>query len=159
MSEPRWLEDDESAAWFALVSLIVRLPAVLDSQLRRDADLNHFEYQVLAILSMSPGHSLRMSRLADLTDGSLSRLSHTVRRLEERGWVQRTPDADDRRSVTATLTDEGMRKVEETAPGHVAEVRDRVFDPLTGEQVAQLREIATAIVSGIDPEWREPFPT
>lgn len=159
MDEPEWLDDDESAAWFALVSLVVRLPAALDAQLRRDAGVNHFEYQVMAILSMHPGRSLRMSRLADLTDGSLSRLSHTVRRLEDRGWVRRSADPDDRRAVTATLTADGTRTLEAAAPGHVAEVRARVFDPLTPTQVAQLRTIATRIVESIDPDGSEPFPS
>src|SRR5260370_23227007 len=73
--EPRWLDAEESQAWRALASALVRLPAALDAQLRRDAGISHFEYQVLALLSDARGRTLRMSALATLAAGSLPRLS------------------------------------------------------------------------------------
>ena len=60
------------------------------AQLRRDAGIGHFEYQVLALLSEAPGRTLRMSELATLAEGSLPRLSQVAARLEQRGWVRRT---------------------------------------------------------------------
>jgi DNA-binding MarR family transcriptional regulator len=93
-----------------------------------------------------------MSQLAGLANGSLSRLSRVVDRLEKRGWVSRRPDPDDGRYTLATLTEPGWDKVVETAPGHVAEVRRRVFDQLTKAQVRQLRDIGTRILRAIDPE-------
>ena len=89
--EPRWLDTEESQAWVALAGTLVRLPAALDAQLRRDAGISHFEYQVLALLSEAPDRTLRMSALATLAEGSLPRLSQVVARLEQRGWVRRTP--------------------------------------------------------------------
>ena len=89
LQEPRWLDAEESQAWRALASTLVRLPAALDAQLRRDAGLSHFEYQVLALLSEAPGRTLRMSELATLAEGSLPRLSQVAARLEQRGWVRR----------------------------------------------------------------------
>jgi hypothetical protein len=65
--EPRWLDAEENQAWRALAKTLVRLPAALDAQLRRDAGISHFEYQVLALLSEAPGRTLRMSALATLT--------------------------------------------------------------------------------------------
>jgi DNA-binding MarR family transcriptional regulator len=53
-----------------------------------------------------------------------------VSRLEKRGWVRRAPDPDDGRYTLAILTDEGLAKVTQTAPGHVGEVRRLVFGPL-----------------------------
>src|SRR3954470_15069340 len=108
--------------WLALSSVLVRLPDALDAQLQRDAGISHFEYQVMAMLSMEPGRTLRMSRLAVLASGSLTRLSRVVDRLDKRGWVCRRPDPTDGRSTLAVLTDAGWQKVVETAPGHVAEV-------------------------------------
>ena len=46
--EPRWLDAEETQAWRVLARTLVRLPAALDAQLRRDAGISHFEYQVLA---------------------------------------------------------------------------------------------------------------
>jgi DNA-binding MarR family transcriptional regulator len=103
--EPRWLDAEESQAWLALARTLIRLPSALDEQLRRDAGISHFEYQVLANLSQVPDRTLRMSVLATQTEGSLPRLSQVVARLEQRGWVRRTPDPADGRYTLAILTD------------------------------------------------------
>ena len=155
--EPRWLDAEERQAWLTLASALVRLPAALDAQLRRDAGISHFEYQVLALLSEAPGRTLRMSALATLAEGSLPRLSQVVARLEQPGWVRRTPDPADGRYTLATLTDQGLAKVTEAAPGHVQEVRRLVFDPLTKTQSRQLREISRRIMHAIDPDNLRPY--
>ena len=51
----RWLTEDQLAAWIRLLAVTELLPGVLDSQLRSEADLTHFEYYVLAMLSEAPG--------------------------------------------------------------------------------------------------------
>ncbi len=150
--EPRWLDAEESQAWRALARMLVRLPAALDAQLRRDAGISHFEYQVLALLSEAPGRTLRMSALATLAEGSLPRLSQVVARLEQRGWVCRTPDPADGRYTLATLTDQGQAKVTQAARGHIQEVRRLVLDPLTKPQSRQLREIGRRITCAIGPD-------
>lgn len=154
--EPRWLNAEEGQAWRALAKTLERLPAALDAQLRRDAGISHFEYQVLALLSEAPGRTLRMSELAMWAGSSLPRLSQVVARLEQRGWVRRTPDPADGRYTLAILTDQGQVKVTEAAPGHVQEVRRLVFDPLTKSQSRQLREIGWRIIRAIDPDNRRP---
>jgi DNA-binding MarR family transcriptional regulator len=102
------------------------------------------------MLSESPERTLRMSKLAVLANGSLSRLSHVVNRLEKRGWVRRAPDGTDGRYTLASLTDEGLVKVVDAAPGHVEAVRALVFDPLTVAQRRQLRDIGRRIQGAID---------
>jgi DNA-binding MarR family transcriptional regulator len=105
-------------------------------------------------LSMSPERTLRMSDLAVAAEGSLSRLSQVVSRLEKRGWVRRTPDPTDGRYTLAVLTPDGWDKVVETAPGHVAAVRALVFDPLTKVQHRHVRDIGRRIMRAIDPSDR-----
>ncbi len=149
--EPRWLTSEELQAWLALAGVLFRLPPALDAQLRRDAGIGHFEYQVMAMLSQSPARTLRMSQLAVLAEGSLSRLSHVVSRLEKRGWVCRSPDPGDGRYTLAMLTDDGWDKIVATAPGHVEAVRRYVLDPLTKTQARQLGELCRRIMRAIDP--------
>ncbi|MDH3307267.1 MAG: MarR family winged helix-turn-helix transcriptional regulator [Acidimicrobiia bacterium] len=141
-----WLNDDEQRAWRNLIAVTTLLPSALDAQLRRDSELTNFDYWILAMLSETPERVLRMSDLADRSNSSLSRLSHAVGRLEERGYVVRSPLADDGRVNVATLTDAGWAKVVETAPGHVECVRSIVFDGLTSDQVAQMEAICGAIL-------------
>jgi DNA-binding MarR family transcriptional regulator len=150
--ELRWLDAEETEAWRALARTLVRLPAALDAQLRRDAGITHFEYQILALLAEAPGRTMRMSELATQAEGSLPRLSQVVARLEQRGWVRRTPDPADGRYTLAILTGQGWSKVTQAAPGHVQEVRRLVLDPLTKTQTRQLREISRRIMRAIGPD-------
>lgn len=147
-----WLSDEELAAWVRLAAVLELLPGVLDSQLRRDAELTNFEYYVLAMLSEAPSRTLRMTALAAQTNATLPRLSHVVQRLEDRGLVERFPCPDDRRATNAKLTTAGWRKIRNTAPGHVANVRQHVIDALTPDQVTQLTGITEAILQRLDPD-------
>lgn len=149
---PRWLSDDELAAWMALAGMMIKIPGALDAQLQRDAGISTFEYFVLSGLSEAPGRTLRMSELAVFSNGSLSRLSHVVKRLEGRGWVRREPCPADGRYTNAILTDAGWEKVVASAPGHVAEVRRLVFDALTAARVRQLSEIGQRVLRRVDPD-------
>src|SRR4051795_13445136 len=120
----KWLSDDELAAWVRFVAVVELLPGVLDSQLRRDADLTNFDYYVLAMLSEAPERTLRMTELAARTNATLPRLSHVVRRLETRSLVERFPCPEDGRATNVRLTETGWAKVVDTAPGHVDNVRE-----------------------------------
>lgn len=148
----RWLDDSEIATWVRLAALVELLPGVLDSQLRRDSGLTHFEYFTLAMLSEAPERTMRMTALAASTNATLPRLSHVVSRLEKRGLVERQTCAEDRRATEVHLTDQGWDTVVAAAPGHVANVREHVIDALTPEQVRQLGEIAAAVLARLDPE-------
>ena len=128
------------------------LPAALDDQLQRDSGLSHYEYGILAALSAAEAATLRMSELAIYANGSLSRLSRGVARLERRGWVTRKPDPADGRYTLATLTDDGRSVLVEAAPGHVEVVNRLVFDVLTKPQARQLGIIAGRILQAIDSE-------
>ncbi|HEV2778851.1 MAG TPA: MarR family transcriptional regulator [Actinophytocola sp.] len=150
LGEPRWLTPDEQRAWRALASVLFKLPGALESQLQRDAGLSHFEYLVLSALSEADDRTLRMKDLAALSNGSLSRLSHVVTRLEKRGWVRRQPCPADGRHINAVLTDAGYDKLRASAPGHVEIVRELVVDALTPDQLAQLFEIGSTILNRLD---------
>ena len=152
--EPRWLEENERAAWLRLVAVTELLPGILDGQLRRESGLTHFEYYVLAMLSEAPDRTLRMTALAQRTNATLPRLSHVVQRLEARGLVERFPCPEDGRATNARLTEQGWAAVVEAAPGHVAAVRHHVLDALTPEQVDQLTRIGDALLTRLDPDGR-----
>jgi DNA-binding MarR family transcriptional regulator len=150
-NEPRWLDQGEQAAWLALVGMMIRLPGALDAQLQRDNSLTLFEYFVLSSLSMAEERTTRMSELAYLVNGSQSRLSNVVKRLEERGLVRREPSPENGRHINAILTDDGFEVVRQAAPGHVAAVRHFVFDALAPGQAEQLHQIGDRVVERIDP--------
>jgi DNA-binding MarR family transcriptional regulator len=154
LTDSPWLSADQLRAWKRFVAVVELLPGVLDSQLQRDAELSHFEYFVLAMLSEAPDRKLRMTELAAETNATLPRLSHVVSRLEKRGYVERTPCAEDRRATNAALSDAGWRKVTATAPGHVRTVRENVIDVLDRNDIADLDRIMGRVLDRLDPEGR-----
>jgi len=145
-----WLTAAEVNSWLSVVRLMTWLPWSIDQQLQRDSNLAMVEYQVLAMLSESPERTMRMSSLAEVTNASLSRLSHLVKRLEGRGLVRRKPDPADGRFTNAILTQKGFQTLAEAAPGHVAHVRSLVIDVLSPEQLRRLGLAADRIMSRID---------
>lgn len=149
-AEAKWLDESEREAWLALVGVLLRLNPALDAQVQNDSKMTHFDYQVLAMLSEVPERRLPMSELAARVNSSLSRLSHVVKKLESRGWVDRSPAPYSRRVTECTLSDAGMAVLEAAAPGHVAAVRSLVFDGLSPSQVRQLTTIATTIRANLD---------
>jgi DNA-binding MarR family transcriptional regulator len=146
----KWLTAPELASWLSVVRLMTWLPWSIDQQLQRDSKLRMVEYQVLAMLSESPERTMRMSSLAEVTNASLSRLSHLVERLEKRGFVRREPDSADGRFTNAILTEQGFRALVEAAPGHLEHVRSLVVDVLSPEQLRRLGRDAARIMSRID---------
>jgi DNA-binding MarR family transcriptional regulator len=146
-----WLTPDQEAAWRALAAVTVHLPWALECQLQRDAGLSFIEYHALAMLSEQPDHTLRMSELAAVTNASLSRLSHLVKRLEGRGFVRREPDPTDGRYTLAILTDLGHEHLVDSAPAHVEEVLRLIIDALSLEQLHSVHEAAQRILERIQP--------
>jgi DNA-binding MarR family transcriptional regulator len=152
-----WLDPQQLRDWKRLMALLETLPSALDAQLKRDAGLNTFEYLVLAGLSEAPGRALPLSSLAAFAQGSLSRLSHAVSRLEEQGWVVRRACQEAGRRSEAVLTEAGWLKIQQAAPGHVREVRRLVIDTLTADQLRDVGESARQVLLAMDPRLAVPF--
>lgn len=150
MAEPRWLDADEQRTWRAFFGATQLLFDRLDRELQRDAGMPHAYYEILVWLSEAPDRALRMSDLARRTRSSRSRLSHAVARLEERGWICRRDCDSDKRGQIAVLTDAGFAALAAAAPGHVEGVRTHLLDPLSPEQIGQLREISERIVAQLN---------
>jgi DNA-binding MarR family transcriptional regulator len=148
--EPRWLTSAQQRAWRELTTLTAHLPAALEAQLKREAGLSYLEYYVMAGLSDRPDRAMRLSDLARFTNSELSRLSHLVSRLEQRGFMKRVIDCTDGRYTKAVLTDAGYAHLAESAPAHVAEVDKFVFDVLDDADVEALRRCAEKINKRLD---------
>ena len=153
-AEPRWLDDEQQAAWRAFGGVTVKLRWALECQLQQDVGLSFIEYHVLARLSENAGNMMRMSELAEICDSSLSRLSHLMKRLGRRDLVRREPDPTDGRYTNAILTPAGLRLLVASAPAHVAKVRELVIDALTHADLRQLRTASERILQRIETSTR-----
>ena len=143
-AEPQWLSDDEQRAWRAYLRGSRLIEEALDRDLQSHG-VQLTEYEIISMLSESPGRRLRMSTLADLVVQSRSRLTHTATRLEKRGWVTRESCLDDKRGVELVLTDAGWQAVQDMAQVHVASVRRAVIDPVPPPLFKALGEAMDAI--------------
>jgi DNA-binding MarR family transcriptional regulator len=149
--EVRWLDADERRIWLGWVFTSRLLWEEMERDLHRDSGLSFGHYEILVMLSETPTRARRMSELADATQSSRSRLSHAVARLEELGWVRRETCAEDRRGQLAVLTDAGFAALEAAAPMHVESVRRHLFDLLSPEQLANLRDIQEVLLDHLLP--------
>jgi DNA-binding MarR family transcriptional regulator len=147
VSDVRWLSDQEQRHWRAYVEVTARLFDRVNRDLQQSHNLSLADYEVLARLSESAGHRLRMTTLAEHTHSSKSRLSHAVARLERAGLVRRVNCPTDKRGWFAELTELGWVRLEQAAPDHVESVRVHLLDVLSkaefsavGAAMIKLRE-------------------
>ena len=148
MAQVRWLDETEQRAWQALVVVFLRAFPEIERTLKEEGLLS-VQYGVYVALSDAPDRTLRLGRLADHANMSQSRLTHRLRDLVERGDIEISPDPADRRSKNATLTDQGMRRLEQLAPIHVESVREIIFDPLDASQTEALADALSTIAAGL----------
>lgn len=147
--EVRWLSTEQQAQWRAFRDGNALLNDVLARELDADSGLSLGEYEVLVRLSEAPGRTMRMSELADGLAHSRSRLTHTIRRMEAAGLVERTACREDARGVNATMTEAGWQRLVAAAPGHVRAVREHLVDVLTPEQLRALGSAMQAVTDAL----------
>jgi DNA-binding MarR family transcriptional regulator len=130
----RWLSAEEQQVWRRYLDVYRLIDDRLSRQLAEESGLSMAEYEILVQLSEHPDRALRMSELAERVVNSRSRLTHTVRRMEEGGLVSRRPCPNDGRGVLCELTEAGMARIVAAAPGHVDAVRRVVFDVIDADE-------------------------
>lgn len=139
------LSRSQLRSWVRLVRGFKALFDALDRQMREEAGISHDDYILLTRLYRAEGQAMRMSELATELSRSPSRTSHTIARLEERGWVERARGAEDRRVVVAKLSDAGANKIRDASPGHFALVERLVFETLGDQTVAETAAVLDQI--------------
>ncbi|MCX5242816.1 MarR family winged helix-turn-helix transcriptional regulator [Streptomyces prunicolor] len=140
------LTAQEERLWRALMRVIVALPRSLDDDLLRATGLTLTEYVVLMSLSEAENHELRMADLAAATALSASRITRVVDALQSRGQVVKRRYEGDARGNVATLTPEGLKRLQAAYPIHLASARKRVMDHLDGRSLAAMvRQFETVV--------------
>lgn len=135
------LDETQVRAWHGLLAVtLVGMPQV--ERVFRRHGLVHVEYGLLTALSLRP---CRLSDLATLTNVSISRLSHRISKLVERGLVTLRPDSSDGRASVAEITEEGRGVICSIAPDYARAQREVLFDHLTPEQTAALADALQAV--------------
>lgn len=135
---PAALNPDEESMWRALTYLLTHLGRRFGDDLAQEANVSLSEYVVLVNLSEAEHRCLRIGDLAVSCDLSPSRMSRLVDEMALHGYVQKSRSPDDRRSMAATLTPQGLKTLKRVYPAQLRNVRKWVFDPLSPDEVRQL---------------------
>lgn len=147
MTGTRWLTETEQGAWRKFVSMQAQLAAQLNRELQADSELSHSDFAVLVELTDVDDGRVRVMELARALQWEKSRLSHHLRRMQQRGLVAREECPSDARGAFIVLTAAGRAAIEAAAPKHVETVRRLVFDALTPEQVEALAAISDTVLA------------
>jgi DNA-binding MarR family transcriptional regulator len=136
----RW-SDAHAQAWIGLLETHRQLTRELDAELEARHGLSLSALELLGRLAAAPERRLRLSRLAEQANLSLSRVSRIVDALERRALVERRPCPADARAVNAHLTQRGLALAREAQATHFAGVQARFFDELSAAEVATLARV------------------
>lgn len=153
--DPKWLAPREDRAWRAFRHASHRLSLRLQRHLLRDSALSESDYEILAVLSEHPAGRMPAQEMSVLLQWEKSRLSHQVRRMQERALVVREPNPADARSAMIRLLPAGRRAIEAAAPPHVDAVRRHLIDLFTPEELDTLAALNERILRHLADE---PFP-
>lgn len=148
MDNVRWLDEREMSAWRGYVNMRRDLDNAVHQQLLQ-AGLSSPDYELLAPLSEAPGRRLRAIELRRVVGWEKSRLSHQIRRMEQRGLLQRVECPSDGRSTYVVLTDAGLTAIEAAAPGHLETVRRHFVDLMTEEELEIFSSIARRVMDSV----------
>ena len=94
------------------------------------------DYQLLAMLSESPGRKMKMCDLAETLGLSRSGLTRRMEGVLKAKYVSRVSDQNDRRAAFAQITEKGLTLIKKVAPHHVASVRRHMIDLLSPAEIA-----------------------
>jgi len=147
----RRMTSSERAIWRSLLDTTSELRRILGAELQ-ESSLSPADYQVLLALSEADGRRLRSSELASTIDWERSRLSHQLRRMEQRRLVRRDGCATDSRGAEVSLTGAGARVFRRATAPHMRAIKKHFADALTPEQFEALAQVLRALQSHLHPD-------
>src|SRR5437588_5594522 len=125
-------------AWRSLLRAHATLLHQLEADLEKKTGLPLADFDVLAQLALAGGE-LRMTDLAARALISRSGMTRRVARLVDEGLVRRGTAGTDGRGVVVALTDAGVARLTDTAPGHVRGVSELFVAQLDDRELAALK--------------------
>lgn len=132
---------DVSSAWLAWQRMRTQLNGRINRELSRDTGLSEADFDILFFLSQSGETSVRSVALRCGLEWEKSRLSHQLRRMEQRGLIAKDAGARIR------VTDAGREAIAAARACHEAAVARYFGDVLTPEQMTALEEISDRVVA------------
>ncbi|MDO5060308.1 MAG: MarR family transcriptional regulator [Actinomycetaceae bacterium] len=137
-------------AWKKYIHTAANILAGAETQLQKLYKLTLSDFDVLVTLYTAPERQLSMKSLKANVLVTTSGLSRAVTRMEERGWVTKHTDENDKRAVILKLSAAGAAAFEEIGPVHRAYVRNIFFDALSAKDQEALGVALTHLQDHLD---------
>ncbi|NRB18568.1 MAG: MarR family transcriptional regulator [Rhodobacteraceae bacterium] len=139
MSDTISLSRRRLRTWIRLLRLTRRSESHLREFLRVEYNTTLPRFDVMAALhrNQTPIKMSDLSRMLLVSNGNATAV---IGRLEQDGWVTRTPVKTDRRVIEVQLTDQGRAQFEILAAAHEAEV-DKLFSGFDHDDLDTLRDM------------------
>ena len=145
------LNEEEVDVWRAFSLMRRQLDLTLERRLQADGGISSADFAILVALQDEPSRRLRAGRIADLIGWEKSRVSHQLKRMENRGLVTREECGDDARGVWIRLTADGSRAVLSALRDHSDAIRENFFNILTPEERATVLSVSHRVLDTINP--------
>lgn len=142
-----WLTASEQALWRDYLRMTGLLQVAMQRQLQQACGMTLADYDVLVALA-ELGRT-RINELGELLGWEQSRLSHQLRRMRERGLVERFDADADGRGAEVDISVDGRAQLRAAAPGHAELVRSVVFDGMSATQERALRSWTATVLGRI----------
>lgn len=136
--------------WTQYKSMRHRLAGVVTRELAEETGLSEPEFEILARLDDEPSGTLRAMSLRCAVGWEKSRLSHQIRRMEERGYVRREACVTDSRSAVVVLTEAGKSVIAAARPVQERIVSEHFLSVLSQDQQEALSQACGAVLSHLE---------
>lgn len=128
-------------AWRTLLGVYAVLMPRFEASMTDKVGIDLQTYDVLLHTYEGGKGGIRMTALAQDVLISKSGLTSVVDKLEERGWMKRIPDPDDRRATRLMLTRSGKAILDRAMKIHIEDVRALFSAHLTDKEDSLVSEI------------------
>ncbi len=141
--------DTLQSAWGAFFVAHALATNKIEKVLSEVAPLSMAEYDVMLTIERSAERRIRYSELASSTVYTRSGITRIVKRLEERGLIDRQKCESDKRGAFAVLNDSGAAALRDTWKIYSEEIL-KVLDPaLSKEDATQLEAMMVRIIEQV----------
>jgi len=118
----------------------------LDRCIQAAFDLPHSTITALAVVDGSP-EPLTPSQISDRMLVPSATMTATLDQLERRGWIERLPNPDDRRSVLVSITASGRDTADRLLPG-IRAIERTVMAGLSERELSSLLRLLEKVLAG-----------
>ena len=149
--------DAEASCTEAFATLLVTgkvLAAEHERRIEHTLGVSQSVAQALAVVD-GAGRPLTPTEISERTLLASATMTAVLDTLERQGWIRRTPNPDDRRSVLIEITPEGREVADRFIPGlHIVE--RRVLSALTPRERHQLLALLAKVLASANALADEP---